>query len=183
VETDARPSALRRWLGAGCGLGYLPVAPGTWGSLGCALLAAALLGVEGLGLDASWLGGGLLGSAAPRPLLPVLAGVLAFLGLVLVVGVWVGHRALVDWGLHDPGHFVLDEVVGQGLALLPLLPGPLDGARLLLAFVAFRVFDVWKPTPCRQLERLPGGTGIMADDLMAGLYAMLLVFLSGLIGG
>ncbi len=181
VVAERRASPARRWLGAGGGLGFLPWAPGTWGSLGTALLAALVFGLEGPG--EAWVGSGLIAQLGARDELLVLAGVLAFLALVLIVGVWVGNRAHTDWRTHDPGQFVLDEVVGQGLALLPLLPGPLDAPRLLLAFLAFRVFDVWKPTPCRQLERLPGGTGIMADDLMAGLYAMLIVSLSGQIGG
>jgi phosphatidylglycerophosphatase A len=79
-----------------------------------------------------------------------------------------------DWGEEDPGAFVLDEVVGQGLALLPLLtalPAPLPPLPLAAGFLLFRVLDVIKPPPCRRLESLPGGLGIMADDLMAGAYA------------
>jgi phosphatidylglycerophosphatase A len=66
---------------------------------------------------------------------------------------------------------VLDEVAGQWLALLPLWPGVPSAPGLLGAFALFRLFDILKPWPCRALEALPGGVGIMADDLMAGAYA------------
>jgi phosphatidylglycerophosphatase A len=90
----------------------------------------------------------------------------------------IGDRAAGDWDGEDPGAFVLDEVVGQGIALFPLLallPGPLPLLPTLAAFVLFRIFDVLKPPPCRRLEELPGGLGIMADDLMAGVYAAVCV--------
>ncbi len=96
------------------------------------------------------------------------AGVAAVL---LALGIAVGNHAAHDWGREDPGSFVLDEVVGQMLALLPVLPGPLSWPRALLAFVLFRIFDVLKPPPCRRLESLPGGLGIMADDVAAGAFA------------
>ena len=79
--------------------------------------------------------------------------------------------------MKDPQFVVVDEVVGQWLALA--------GARTLeleiwlAAFLLFRLFDIWKPAPVRQLESLPGGVGIMADDLMAGVYAALVLFVAG----
>jgi phosphatidylglycerophosphatase A len=98
----------------------------------------------------------------------------AVLFAIAVLGLRIGDRAAEDWGEEDPGAFVLDEVVGQGIALLPVLsvlPGPLPPLPVAAAFVLFRVLDVIKPPPCRRLEGLPGGLGIMADDLMAGVYA------------
>ena len=82
-----------------------------------------------------------------------------------------------------PGACGLDEVVGQGLALWPVVMQSLHQARtppwwwLALAFVAFRVFDIAKPPPVRQAERLHGGVGIMADDVVAGLFAIVVVWL------
>jgi phosphatidylglycerophosphatase A len=80
-------------------------------------------------------------------------------------------------GIKDPGFVVVDEVLGQWIALA--------GARhynwrsYLAAFVLFRLFDIWKPAPVRQLEALPGGLGINADDVMAGIYAALVLFAAG----
>lgn len=165
-------SRLRRWLGTACGPGYLPAAPGTWGSLATVLVVAWLVGVEG------WFEGFLAAPAAggspllSQPSLFALATLLIF-----VFGVALGHKAHIDWGRHDPGAFVVDEVVGQLIPLLPLLAGPLPPFGAALAFVLFRLFDITKPPPCRWLERLPGGVGIMADDVAAGLFAAIGVVL------
>jgi len=124
------------------------------------LLAGLLLGMHGL---------------LPGLLQPSESTRWATLALLLVLGglgVAVGNHARADWGREDPGEFVLDEVVGQGLALLPLVHAPLRWQGALAALLLFRVFDVLKPPPCGRLERLPGGVGIMADDVAAGLYAM-----------
>jgi phosphatidylglycerophosphatase A len=154
-----RGAALGRWLGSALGVGFLPGAPGTWGSLATLLVAAALLGARGSGL--AW-----DGVLAGTP-----AGVLLAASIAAMLGVLVGQRAEADFGRKDPGPFVLDEVAGQLLALLPLLPGVPSTLGLLAAFALFRLFDIFKPWPCRALESLPGGAGIMADDLMAGAYA------------
>jgi len=158
-------SRTRRLLGSALGAGLLPIAPGTWGSAVTVVVMAALHGVAGL-----W--GGLLPVATTwRVAVLLWAGVLLVIALL---GLRIGDRAAEDWGEEDPGAFVLDEVVGQGLALLPLLfvlPRPLPPLPLAAGFLLFRVLDVIKPPPCRRLEGLPGGLGIMADDLMAGVYA------------
>jgi len=159
-------SAFRRFLGTACGPGYLPIAPGTWGSLATVVVVALLVGVEGR----------LEGIGLPPELdNPWFFGLLAL--VILLGGVALGQKAQLDWDRHDPGSFVIDEVVGQLLPLLPLLPGPLPVFETLLAFALFRIFDVVKPPPCRWLERLQGGVGIMADDVAAGLYALLCVVL------
>jgi hypothetical protein len=80
-------------------------------------------------------------------------------------------------GMKDPQFVVVDEVVGQWLALAGARA--LNWKAWLAAFVLFRLFDIWKPFPVRQLESLPGGVGIVADDLMAGVYAALVLFLAG----
>ena len=77
----------------------------------------------------------------------------------------------------DPGMVVVDEVLGQWIALAGARP--LNWKIWLGAFVLFRLFDIWKPPPVRQLEALPGGTGIVADDVMAGVYAALVLLVAG----
>jgi len=135
-------------LATGFGTGYGPIAPGTWGSLpGLALV---------WGLDR------LAGSWA------VLGGALFF----AVSGVWAAGRAEALLGEKDPGRVVVDEIAGQMVTLLFL---PTTVPMLVVAFLVFRVLDVFKPWPARRLEDLPGGSGIMADDLMVGLYANLIL--------
>jgi len=137
------------------GIGFTPVAPGTAGSL--AALAIAWL----LAAYAGW-----------RPLW------FAALALVTVApAMWAAGVTAHERTEKDPQVVVIDEVVGQWIALA--------GARHLNvkswigAFVLFRLFDIWKPAPVRQLEKLPGGVGIVADDLMAGLYAALVLSVAG----
>lgn len=119
---DGRPpSPLRRFLSTACGIGWLPTAPGTWASAATALLLVALFGLRGMSEP-------LLATAHAAPgegAWALRGGVLVALALVFVGGLWLGNRAGRDFGVSDPGPFVLDEVVGQGLALLPLLPGPM----------------------------------------------------------
>lgn len=132
----------------GAGSGLVPLAPGTAGSLAAIALAAAMR--RGLGL----------GDAA----LAVAAA--ASIGL----GIWVAGRAERILGRPDDPRITIDEVAGQLVALIGL---PLRLDAWLVAFLLFRLADVAKPPPCRVLERLPGGVGVMSDDLMAGLYANL----------
>ena len=89
---------------------------------------------------------------------------------VTIVGIAAAGRVARSVGLEDPGLVVVDEVAGQWLTLVAL---PFTPAVALAGFVLFRVMDVFKPWPARALERLPGGFGIMADDLAAGVYAHL----------
>jgi len=147
---------IRKLLVTGLGAGYLPIAPGTWGSAGaCAVfLAVAFTG----GSHQACLTGTMLVLAAAS---------------TLVCGL-LGSKAEADFGKKDPGQVTIDEWAGQALALcwLPLGGGP-KGWLIAAgsAFVAFRVFDIIKPPPIRRLEKLPGGWGIVADDLLAGVYA------------
>jgi phosphatidylglycerophosphatase A len=136
------------WWAQGLGLGLLPVAPGTWGSL----LALPL-----------WLA---LGGARMAPGTRAIA--LLALGLTAWRACEEGERA---WG-HDPSRVVADEVAGQFLALT-LGPAALLGAwpGWLAAFLLFRLFDIWKPGWVDRAQRLPGGLGVLADDLLAGLLA------------
>jgi phosphatidylglycerophosphatase A len=129
------------------GAGYSPIAPGTAGSL--------------VGLALFW-----PLQLAP-PWIQILVTVAAFFG-----GVAASTRLAQLLGRKDPGAAVVDEVVGMWLSLLFL---PFTPATAAAAFLLFRALDVFKPYPARQLEGLPGGWGIMADDVMAGIYANLLL--------
>lgn len=119
---------------------------------------------------------GTAGSLVTVPLLPWLASVrdaqpLAYAALLtagFALAVWAAGAAARGWGIKDDGRIVVDEVVGMVAAGAML---PATWASAWLAFVLFRVFDVWKPYPIRRLEYLPGGMGVVADDLLAGVYA------------
>ena len=93
---------------------------------------------------------------------------------VTLLGVWSGGRVERAVGQKDPGIIVIDEVAGMALSVLFL---PRTIPVLLVAFFLFRLFDVWKPFPARESQALTGGLGVMVDDLIAGVYA--LVFVTG----
>jgi phosphatidylglycerophosphatase A len=100
------------------------------------------------------------------------AGLIAFFIVVTVVGTWAADRAERALGTKDPGAIVIDEVAGMALSVLTL---PLTPGVLLAAFLLFRLFDVIKPFPAGRWQAFPGGVGVMIDDLVAGLYALILV--------
>ncbi len=100
---------------------------------------------------------------------PVLAWVLV---AVIAAGLWAGGRVERVLGQKDPGIIVVDEVAGMTLSVVLL---PRTVSVLLVAFVLFRIFDVWKPFPARESQALTGGLGVMIDDLIAGAYALILV--------
>jgi phosphatidylglycerophosphatase A len=100
---------------------------------------------------------------------PVLAWVLV---VVIAAGLWAGGRVERVLGQKDPGIIVVDEVAGMTLSVVLL---PRTVSVLLVAFVLFRIFDVWKPFPARESQALTGGLGVMIDDLIAGAYALILV--------
>jgi len=148
-------SLLARLIGTWFYLGYFPKGPGTAGSLG-----ALLVGIP-LALYLEW----------PAAAFALLA--LALLG----PAIWAADRMAREGGSKDPQIVVVDEVVGQWIALAgaPLL----NWQYILGAFVLFRLFDIWKPPPVRALERIPGGAGIVLDDVMAGVYAALVLLAAG----
>jgi phosphatidylglycerophosphatase A len=129
------------------GAGFFPFAPGTVGSA-----VAIVLYMFTRHWPASWQ--------------------IGLLVAVTVVGVWAADVTANALNREDPGPVVIDEVAGQ-LAALLLTGAGLYGA--IIGFFVFRLFDIIKPYPARQLEDLPGGVGIMADDLMAGVYGWLVV--------
>lgn len=141
------------------GCGYFPWGPGTVGAAAATLLAALIEIYFGLG----------------RPVL---------LGLVVVLmlpAVWAATQTARLVGKKDPGCVVVDEVLGQWVALLGA--SAKGGWKVLLAgFLLFRLFDIWKPWPVRHLEKLPEGTGIVIDDIAAGLYGALILYIGGQFG-
>lgn len=140
--------AIATWFGCG----YFPFGPGTVGS------AAALLIACWVHAEFGWTG---LHFAA--------------LGIAtLPISIWASSRAERLFGGKDPGRVVVDEVAGQWVTLAGA--ATLDWKPLLAAFLLFRLFDIAKPFPVRRFERLRGGTGIMADDIAAGIYAAVVLW-------
>lgn len=138
-------SLIATWFG--CGL--LPGAPGTWGSLAA--------------LPVAWV-------------IVMLGGPLGLIGAVIAafsIGIWAAGRYSQAAGLKDCQNVVIDEVAGQWLALVFV---PLDPAAYFAAFILFRICDIFKPWPANWADRnVPGGFGIMLDDMIAGTYALILI--------
>lgn len=153
-----------RWITV-FGLGSMRPAPGTWGSLPPVVAAAALILLNHGPHQSPWLFHGVQA---------------AFLLVFSAACLFEGDRAEAHFGEKDPSNAVADETAGQTLSLL-FLPAaacrdlPHAAATLALAFVAFRIMDIIKPWPARQLQKVPGGVGILIDDLFAGLYAAAIV--------
>ena len=142
---------LRRFaivLATGFGSGLAPVASGTFGTL--------------VAIPLGWL---LVWCLSGHPFVQ-----LAVVAIAAAVAIWSAEIAAPRFGLKDPGEIVVDEMAGYLVAVLML---PAGWVTLAAAFVLFRLFDITKPPPCRWAEGLPGGLGIVADDLLAGLYANL----------
>jgi phosphatidylglycerophosphatase A len=136
------------------GFGRLKPAPGTWGALGTVILWALAISRIPVA-DRTW------------------ATIVAAAAITLI-GIRAATLVARASGLKDPGFIVIDEVAGQ---LVTLINVPLGWKTFLAGFILFRVFDIWKPFPIRRLERLPEGTGVVVDDLGAGLYALAAVHL------
>lgn len=142
-------------IGTGFGSGFAPVAPGTAG----ALLATAIWLVYTL-------------------LLPYSLSLLLTLGLCLaftLAGIWAANCLEPCWG-KDPSRVVVDEMVGVWLALLAI-PAGASLWFALVAFALFRLFDIFKPLGIRRMENLKGGVGVMADDILAGIYSFIVLFI------
>jgi phosphatidylglycerophosphatase A len=131
--------------------------PGTWGSLAalpCAWAIRSLSGVAGLAIAAA---------------------------IIFAVGCWAAATIAKASGIKDPGAIVIDEVAAQWLVLLP---APLDPLSYAAAFLLFRIFDIWKPWPVGLADRrVPGGLGVMLDDLLAAVYAVLVFLILLAVGG
>ena len=135
------------FLATSAGAGFAPIAPGTAGSL---------VGLVIYFFTMSW-------ALRDQALLAV---------AIIVIGVWAATRAAQYFSREDPGQVVIDEVAGQ---LVTLFATGVGWRGALVGFFIFRVLDIIKPWPAGRFERLHGGTGIMADDVMAGIYGNLLL--------
>jgi phosphatidylglycerophosphatase A len=134
------------------GTGHLKPGPGTWGSLATMLLWAGIAYL----LPADWR-------------MPVNVGLA---GLAVAIGIPAATRVARAAGLKDPQFVVIDETAGQ---LITLIGSPLSWKPFLAGFLLFRAFDITKPPPVRQLEKLPEGTGIVVDDVGAGIYGWIVM--------
>jgi phosphatidylglycerophosphatase A len=128
-------------------VGYVPIIPGTFGSMATFALYFGLIRFSHLTYIVATL-------------------------LVIVLGIWAAGRMEKESKIIDPSFVVIDEVAGQ---LITLFLIPISWEFLLTGFVLFRIFDIVKPFPARQAEQLPGGFGIMLDDVLVGIYANLVL--------
>ena len=157
TEAPAPASSTRgpRWawlVGTFFGVGTLRPGPGTWGSTVTVLL---------------WAGFAQYFPAQLQLPLNILLAILA-----IAIGIPAATRVARASGKKDPQHVVIDEVAGQ---LITLVAAPLHWKPMLAGLILFRVFDMWKPVPVRNLEKLPEGTGIMMDDVAAGVYGLIVM--------
>ena len=178
---EARRPRWAWWVATGFGSGDLKPAPGTWGSLAALILWCALL-------ITPWYLPGTPGCRLPGRLdTTIVVGIVWLLTPVLVAfGIWSSNLVVDETGIKDPGYIVIDEWAGLWIALLPsslMVGGCMYLIRgwnnpswilicpILVPFLLFRLFDIWKPWPIFKLQSLPRGWGVVVDDLMAGLYA------------
>ena len=139
---------ISEWIATCFKVGYLPFAPGTWGSVFSILLWWVIL----------------------KDLNTYIFG--AIIIIFLLIGIVVSNIIIDQSGDHDPSYIIIDELVGQWLALF-LIP---DGFfNIAISYILFRFFDIIKPWPIRLIEKLPKGLGVMSDDLTAGLITLVLI--------
>jgi phosphatidylglycerophosphatase A len=150
--TTARGPVWAWLVGTFFGIGTLPLAPGTWGSTATVLLW--------------WLLAYSLPAAYRLPL------ILALAVATIAVGIPAATQVARATGKKDPQQVVIDEVAGQ---LITLIGAPVHWKAMLAGLILFRVFDMWKPAPVRNLESLPEGAGIVLDDVAAGLYGLIVM--------
>ena len=148
-----------KFMASGFGVGWLPVAPGTWGAAEAVLL---LVPFQWLNIIPS------SSTLSPQGKQSLFNLILIFF---IVIFTWIGVKAVDaledEWG-KDPKQVVIDEMIGVWIAVLGF---PLTGFNLIAGFVLFRFFDIAKPLGIRQLEDIKGGWGVMLDDVLAGVYA------------
>ena len=147
------------------GLGLMRPASGTWGSLPPVILAWALISMRIAPGNGLW---------ATLVYHTILVAVMVAFSLACLT---FGDAAEARWNKKDPGQVVADETAGMCLPLMFLPAQAIDTMprtvlMLLVTFLAFRLFDIWKPWPARGVQSAPGGAGILLDDLIAGVYAM-----------
>lgn len=156
---------LALWIGT-CGIGYMPIVPATFGSLvGIGIYILALKANESFAVWAQ-------GNNFTPVFVESFRGsvTVVFLLALFFIGIWAANRVVKLTGKKDPRIVIIDEVVGQLITFL-FVPAKLGWWTVVIGFLAFRFFDIWKPYPANKLESLPTGLGVMADDVMAGFYA------------
>jgi phosphatidylglycerophosphatase A len=152
LHPPAEKKTLWAWLaGTFFGAGLLKPGPGTYGSIAAVLLWYAAAH-----------------ALHPSPLALTIGTIIAAIAVTLI-GIPAATIVARESGREDPGHVVIDEVAGQFIALIAI---PADWRHAALSLLLFRLFDILKPPPIRHFERLPNGTGIMLDDVAAGLFAL-----------
>jgi phosphatidylglycerophosphatase A len=148
------------------GVGYIPGAPGTYGSvIGVAIylfIGMHFAGAAGHGLS--------IGTRAEFISALHFALVAILLTSFALAGIWASGRSTEIFGTDDPHEAVVDEVMGQIITFL-FIPFTMSWKWLLAGFLLFRLFDIWKPYPIDSLQQLPRGLGVCADDILAGVYA------------
>ena len=148
-----------------CGVGYLPLAPGTWGSMvGVAIYLLFWATETHLGnyfLNRDWNG---------EQVTAWVHAINAVIFLIFcLIGVWASGRATHLFANKDPQKVVVDEVMGQLLVFM-FIPFDVHWYYVVAGFLLFRLFDIWKPYPIDSLQNLPAGIGVCADDILAGVY-------------
>jgi phosphatidylglycerophosphatase A len=144
----------QKWVGTVGGTGYLPVAPGTWGTAAGILFLLPFYGSTG------------------EQMLP---GLIAASILSSIIGAKAAHDLSSEWG-EDPKPFVLDEVAGLWVTMIG---HTIHAPNLIIAFFLFRLFDIFKPLGIRRLENISGGWGVMLDDLAAGVCSNVVLWIIG----
>jgi phosphatidylglycerophosphatase A len=147
-----------------CGVGYLPLAPGTWGSLLAAGFYALLAHIFVSVRYSAEL------ESPERLVAWVHSAILFAFLLFILLGIWAARRSTAMLGNSDPPEAVVDEVIGQLIVFL-FIPFTASWVVIGAGFLLFRIFDIWKPYPIDYLQQLPGGIGVCADDILAGIYA------------
>ena len=144
------------------GVGYIPGAPGTYGSI----VGVGIYLFAGLHISEAIEHGLKL----TQPITITFAFAPVALTAFSLVGIWASGRSIAMFGTDDPHEAVVDEVIGQLITFL-FIPFTTSWPVLLAGFILFRIFDIWKPYPIDDLQNLPGGLGVCADDIVAGVYA------------
>ncbi len=148
------------------GVGYLPLAPGTWGSMVGVAIYLLFRWIEA-SVSANW--GARNFSEAQITAWVHVGNLFIFLPFCLL-GIWAANRATKLFKHKDPSEAVVDEVIGQLIVFL-FVPFDISWKLVLAGFLLFRLFDIWKPYPIDSLQNLPAGIGVCADDILAGVYA------------
>jgi phosphatidylglycerophosphatase A len=147
------------------GVGYIPIAPGTFGSAVGVLIYLAIEWIE-LNIGIYLLDNGWRGEQITAWLHVI--NLTVFL-LFCLLGIWAATRAVRIFKDKDPQKAVVDEVIGQLIVFL-FVPFAISWQLILAGFLLFRLFDIWKPYPIDSLQNLPAGIGVCADDILAGVY-------------